>query len=523
MSYKLRNRLTGLFYGGQNHRGADVKYFKMLMITCFITMAIVTCQPVVSLAVPRQKIAAPALADRDRIQFCHKNPRYWQYNGKPVLLLGGTDDDNLFQWTGSKLTEHLDLLRTVGGNYIRNTMSSRDPGNVWPFHKQEDGKYDLNRPGDEYWKRFENLLKLTSQRHIIVQIELWDRFDFARDEWNLNPYNSKNNINYTVEESGLKKVINTHPGIRENAFFSSVPGLENNQVVLQYQQMQVDRMLSISLKYGNVLYCMDNETNESSKWGSYWSHYIKSKASEAGVEVHTTEMWDEYDLMHDHHKRTYDHPETYSFCDISQNSHNRGQKHWDNIEKVRAYLDPVRPMNNVKIYGSDEPYRNAPPGARDGVGGRYGRDYDALERFWRNIFGGIASARFHRPSSGLGLTDKAQANIRSMRMLTDDMDIFTCTVHNDLLSDRKPNEAYCLANPGKEYAVYFTDGGEVKLDISLLKNPGTIRWLEISSGKWKKPRLLNHDRSVTLRPPGSGSWVALLTKGAALPHGKVSI
>jgi len=27
-----------------------------------------------------------------------ENPWYWSYNGKPILLLGASDDDNLFQW-----------------------------------------------------------------------------------------------------------------------------------------------------------------------------------------------------------------------------------------------------------------------------------------------------------------------------------------------------------------------------------------------------------------------------------------
>ena len=26
------------------------------------------------------------------------NPFYWEYHGSPTLLLGATDDDNLFQW-----------------------------------------------------------------------------------------------------------------------------------------------------------------------------------------------------------------------------------------------------------------------------------------------------------------------------------------------------------------------------------------------------------------------------------------
>ena len=57
-----------------------------------------------------------------------RNPSYWEYHGKPLLLIGGSDRDNIFQWAhdGTKLTDHLDLLRTCGGNYIRCTMSSSE-------------------------------------------------------------------------------------------------------------------------------------------------------------------------------------------------------------------------------------------------------------------------------------------------------------------------------------------------------------------------------------------------------------
>ena len=34
--------------------------------------------------------------DASGIQPYESNPRYWQYQGEPVLLLGGTGDDNLF-------------------------------------------------------------------------------------------------------------------------------------------------------------------------------------------------------------------------------------------------------------------------------------------------------------------------------------------------------------------------------------------------------------------------------------------
>jgi len=39
-------------------------------------------------------------------------PSYWQFEGKPILLLGGSVEDNLFQI--ADLQEHLDLLSAVG-------------------------------------------------------------------------------------------------------------------------------------------------------------------------------------------------------------------------------------------------------------------------------------------------------------------------------------------------------------------------------------------------------------------------
>ncbi|MHC4394486.1 MAG: hypothetical protein ACYS1A_02410 [Planctomycetota bacterium] len=451
-------------------------------------------------------------AAEKRIDIYSQNPAYWQYGSKPTLLIGGSVQDNLFQIPD--LQAHLDLLKSVGGNYVRNTMSSRNEGNVWSF-KKVNGKYDLDQWNGEYWRRFENLLKLTRQRDIIVQIEVWATFDYYyKGRWDNNPFNPKNNINYTAEETGLPEVVDTHPTRCGNNFFWSVPAERNQKTVLKYQQRFVDKMLSYSLKFGNVLYCMDNETSVTPEWGKYWSEYIKAKAKEAGVKVHTTEMWDKWDLAHSMHDATFDHPETYSFVDISQNNHQKGQRHWDNAQKQRKRIaGRVRPLNNVKIYGADT--------------GRFGDDRDGMERFWRNIFGGLASARLHRPGSGLGLSEKAQANIRSMRMLTDRMNIFQCRPHNDLIDidkddcagcsrtdesspARYPNEAYCIANPGTEYAVYFPEGGEVMLDITALKKPAKIRWLNVMKSQWIKPRDVRTKDYLLLLCPSQEYWAVLV-------------
>ena len=431
--------------------------------------------------------------DKNRIQVYKENPQYWQHKSEPVLLLGGSVEDNLFQIPDIK--EHLDLLRSVGGNYVRCTMSCRDEGNVWQFNEVE-GLYNLDQWNEEFWQRFNNFLRLTAEQDIIVQIEVWATFDYYRLNWDINPFNPKNNVNYTFEQTNLPEVVDSHPTQTENNFFWSVPAENNQRIVLEYQEKFVDQILFYSLKFDHVLYCIDNETSVTPEWGKFWAEYIQAKANDAEVNVETTEMWDSHNLFHTQHQNTLDHPELYSFCDASQNNHQRGQKHWDNAQEFRAQLNPVRPINSVKIYGSDQYH--------------FGDDQDGLERFWRNVFGGMASARFHRPPSGLGLGPLACRHLKSMRMLTDNIRIFSCQPNNHLLSNRRENQAYALANIGKEVVVYFPESGTIDIDLSLFDADLTLQWLDINQSEWLNQMSVHGGKVVALTTPSQGHWAVLI-------------
>ncbi len=65
------------------------------------------------------------------------------------------------------------------------------------------------------------------------------------------------------------------------------------------------------------------------------------------------------------------------------------------------------------------------------------------------------------------------------------MDVFTCEPHNDLLANREPNEAFCIAHPGREYAVFFPRAAEVTLDVTALDAAATLRWLHIVNSEWQ--------------------------------------
>ncbi|MFO7901438.1 MAG: LamG-like jellyroll fold domain-containing protein [Pirellulaceae bacterium] len=378
----------------------------------FVVLAIVACS---MLAVARGD-------DADRIRPYEANPRYWQYKGQPVLLLGGSWQDNLFNHPKG-LEQHLDLLKSVGGNYVRNVMSHRNVGNVFAY-KQVDGQFDLDQWNGEYWRRFENFLRLTHERDIIVQIEIWATWDHYEDHqslggWSKHPFNPANNMTYTAEESGLPTVVDYPPRAvpTDHPFFSSVPALDDNKPLLKHQTAYVDKLLSYSLEYPHVLYCMNNETGEDVAWSDFWARYVRTRAAEAGKRVETAEMRRSGNITTPDHQHMVDNPDLYTFLDISQNNTQRGQGHWNRIQQARALVeDHPRPLNNTKIYTFDP-------------------EHDvALERWWRNVLGGCASARFHRPhplegegdhekhtNVGLGLSPLAQAHIRGARVLMEQM------------------------------------------------------------------------------------------------------
>ena len=445
-----------------------------------------------------------AVASEPELRPWVENPWYWSYLNKPVLLLGGSDDDNLFQWPEKKFLAQLDRLANAGGNVIRNTMSDRkDKGfEVYPFQQQKDGKYDLNQWNEEYWKRFERLLRETANRGIIVQIEIWDRFDYTGnrgdDRWQIHPYNPKNNVNYTYEQSGFAESYPDHPGANKQPFFFTTPGQRNNSVVLQFQEGFVDKMLDHTLKYEHILYCIDNETKADEEWGRYWAEYVKKRAAKDDRKVFVTEMWDDWDLTAERHKRTFDHPELYDFVDVSQNNHNKGQKHWDSFLYVKKYLSTKpRPMNTTKIYGSD--------------GNKFGHtDQDGIERFWRHLLAGGASIRFHRPPSGLGLSEKAVASIQAARKLESIISLWSVEPANDLLSEREENEAYLAADTDRSYIVYFPAGGEVQIDMTAIKGSLVVYWIDIDSGEWGPTQNFHAGDKISIATPDNKNWVATI-------------
>jgi hypothetical protein len=472
----------------------------------------------------------PAAADKnaDRIKPYTENPRYWQYQGKPVMLLGGNKWDAPFFIRDQKSV--YDDLQAAGGNYLRYILKQRqgDAGRatrlvgIFPFRKLSNGKYDLNQWSDDYWNRFSSGLRMCRDRGIIVQVTLWDHFDFYREEWEISPWNPENNVNYTHRESGLVASYPEHPGRDTNPFMKTVPTMQNNTVVLDFQKKLIARMMSIALNFNNVLYNMANEGNPGQKkWDHWWCDFIRSKASAAGKTIYTTTMFDKQDW-----RPVVNNPGTYTYVEgskVGSRWTERGQTQYDVavglIKGTNA--KQIRPVNAVKVR-TQKIVKHA------------------QERLWRPLMAGFAALSHHRttdgtytaggPKSGddnhasntylrggLGLERDAMNDIKAMRAFTDVVVPWETSPRQDLLTNRASDEAYLRAKVGEVYGLYFVDTGSVGLKLRGVSGTFRLRWIDIARGGYTGPeQILTAGGTVTITTPGSttGGWAAVITKTA---------
>ena len=283
-------------------------------------------------------------------------------------------------------------------------------------------------------------------------------------------------------------------------------------IVRQYQEIYVSKVYDVTKDRHNVLYNMNNETSEHPSWGEYWIKYIKEKANQDGKRIVCTNMQDGVYRFEESKelKHQLSHPEIYDYLDISQiNSRLRDETHWQaayGIAKLAGKNKFLLYM--TKVYGSDQrqpdPWASWRPGDTD----------NAIEEWWRNLIAGVSGVRFHRPQSGIGLSDKAKACMIATRKIESKIKFWDVDPAMDLLLDRDFDEAYLAAAPGNQYLLYFTHqgGGSVTLDLKKYeKSAFKIYWVNIDSGDWGPESTVEGGSARKIeRPDDSAHWVAAI-------------
>ena len=470
--------------------------------------------------------------------------RYWQYNGERVLLLGGwnhghnpfidhdTDNDRDKQGVSSpaQISQAMDELAACGGNCLRCVL---DPGMASGIQKtafcaRSDGEYDLSVMTGPFWTRLDTFLDEAKKRDIVVQIEVWDRFDLIDGSWGSwpsSPWNPNNNVNYTAASSALET---SYRSFARHPFLQGVPGhpvyenaspsrKQKYDTVRTFQEIFIDKLLSVTLRYDNVLYCMNNETHEHPAWGQHWIRFIEAKAEAQGKVVFTTDMFDD---VHDPEESDglayqFENRGKYDYVDISQlNSRHADEAHWNKVRWVveaAKSADPPCLVYMTKVYGNDlaldgRPWSRFRPGDSE----------NAVEEWWRNLLAGVSGVRFHRPTSGIGLYPQARACISATRKVESNVRFWDVEPRLDLLTERQSDEAYLSADPGTAYILYCTKRGGGSVGLNLNGYPSSkfqLRWINVDTGEWGSTKILSGGTTPTIaRPDASAHWVATIVR-----------
>lgn len=94
-----------------------------------------------------------------------------------------------------------------------------------------------------------------------------------------------------------------------------------------------------------------------------------------------------------------------------------------------------------------------------------------------------------------------------------------------MLSNRLENEAYCAADPGRQYVLYFPDGGVITLDLSDALGEFTLKWLISTRADGLKKQLYMAAGKLRLRrrARGNGRCCCLLCKRSQNSGSKGSV
>ena len=161
-----------------------------------------------------------------------ENPKLFEFRGKPLVFITATehygavmnrpfDFDTYLADAADKrmtLTRLFCLFRELQASINPySTCKPETPDYIAPFRRTGPGraldqeyKYDLDVPNPEYFDRLHRFVSRASEYGIIVEVVLLSN-TYAPHIWELNPLNSKNNINGLEEIEWFDYASQRHP------------------------------------------------------------------------------------------------------------------------------------------------------------------------------------------------------------------------------------------------------------------------------------------------------------------------
>lgn len=190
------------------------------------------------------------------LQLLPQNPHYFQYQGKPMVIVGSGEhygavmnlDFNYDTYLETLQKDGLNTTRLFTGAYYEkpgafgiqhNTMAPADNKLILPW-SEKDGKYDLKTWDKAYFNRLHNFMQKAAQAGVIVEITLFSAYYGAG--WAYHPLNGLNNVNDTPADLSPNQV-NTL----------------DNGTILSFQEAYTRKLVTELNRYDNIYFEIQNE------------------------------------------------------------------------------------------------------------------------------------------------------------------------------------------------------------------------------------------------------------------------
>jgi hypothetical protein len=423
-------------------------------------------------------LLAPVFARADEPLRLHPaNPHYLEFRGKPAVLITSGEhygavlnaDFDYVTYLDELKARTFNLTRTFSGTYreipgsfkiVDNTLAPAKGKFVCPWARTDrpgaaDGgmKFDLSRWDPAYFTRLKDFVAQAGKRGIVVELVLFcTLYDDAL--WATNPMNPANNVN-DVEKVGREQVFTT-----------------KNRKLLAFQDAFVRKIAAELKDCDNVYYEVCNEPYFANVRPEWQEHIIETLvAAEAKL------------------------PRRHL---IARNIANGKAKIQSPNKHVSIFnFHYATPPDTVALnYGLDRVL------ADDETGFKGTADLPYRTEAWDFLIAGGAiysnldysfSARHPDGSfkvttspGGGGATLRKQLQI--LKRFVEGFDFVRMAPHNEVIKSGVPAKATarCLAEPGKQYAIYVKGGTHAKLALALPKGTYRAEWVNTKTGDVSK-------------------------------------
>ena len=204
-----------------------------------------------------------AVAFAQPLRLLPKNPHYFEYKGKQLLIIGSgehygaviNEDFDYKTYLATIAADGLNTTRLFTGAYVekqgdfgiqKNTLAPREGRLLLPWARSEQAGYalggnrfDLNQWDMAYFERLRAFMERARELDIIVEITLFS--SYYGTGWPYSPFNLANNVSRTDKID--PKRVNTL----------------NNGNVLEFQERYVRKLVRELSSFPNLYYEIQNE------------------------------------------------------------------------------------------------------------------------------------------------------------------------------------------------------------------------------------------------------------------------